>query len=452
MEHQPIKPDMVSESSMERRAFVLDQVKVEHRQDEEAPRIRGHAAVFNELSEDLGGFREQIRPGAFSTSIRQDDVRALHNHNSDHVLGRSSAATLELSEDERGLAVEIIPPDTQVGRDLLVSLERGDIREMSFGFAVRPGGQEFSEDENGQIIRTLTDVRLFDVSTVAFPAYPATDVAVRSLQNWRAEHLAETDDDGLINISEPQSIERMRAIRDSIIAKEARKQDWYEIRRHEVEDGEQETSTIIIYDGIGMFGTDCREFVRTLEEVSSHKLIIRLNSPGGSVFDGAAIYNALRTHPGGVEVQIDGLAASAASVIAMAGGKVSMNQNAFLMIHGASSCVLGNAADMRHEAGVLEKVNASFAKTYAIRAGRDVKEFLDWMAEETWFTADEALEIGLIDEVLHTEPANIRHHNLSHYRNVPEKLYELRRQQWREANRRKHTRLRRVELEKATAR
>ncbi len=172
-------------NDVERRFYQLEDVRIERRADA-APILRGHAAVFNQLSEDLGGFREQIAPGAFVEAIQKDDIRALFNHNPDFILGRNLAKTLRLSEDARGLAIEIDPPDTQVARDLLVSMERGDVTQMSFGFSVRPGGQDWAKDDNGQTIRTLKRLRLFDVSPVTFPAYPQTDIAVRELRNWNA--------------------------------------------------------------------------------------------------------------------------------------------------------------------------------------------------------------------------------------------------------------------------
>lgn len=172
-------------TDFERRQFIVDKLQVETREDGKR-RIMGHAAVFNQLSEDLGGFREQIAPGAFEEAIKADDVRALYNHNPDHILGRNLAGTLKLSEDARGLAIEIDPPDTQIARDLLVSMERGDINQMSFGFSVKPNGQNWAKNDEGQVIRTLTRVRLYDVSPVTFPAYPQTDVAERALTAWRS--------------------------------------------------------------------------------------------------------------------------------------------------------------------------------------------------------------------------------------------------------------------------
>lgn len=172
---------------LERRHFVCDALQIETRagkDGKETPVIRGHAAVFNQLSEDLGGFREQIAPGAFTEAIKTDDVRALWNHNPDFVLARNMSGTLQLSEDTRGLAIEIDPPDTQWARDLLVSIKRGDVNQMSFGFSVRPNGQNWAKDDTGTVVRTLTRVRLFDVSPVTYPAYPQTDVAARCLRSW----------------------------------------------------------------------------------------------------------------------------------------------------------------------------------------------------------------------------------------------------------------------------
>ena len=170
---------------IERRYTVVSLLTVEERGEAKKPIIRGHAAVFNQLSEDLGGFREQIAAGAFAEAIQKDDVRALLNHDPNFVLGRSGAGTLRMTEDAHGLAVEIDPPDTQAARDLLVSMKRGDITQMSFGFSVRPNGQNWAKDDAGQYVRTLTRVRLFDVSPVTYPAYPQTDVAVRSLTEVR---------------------------------------------------------------------------------------------------------------------------------------------------------------------------------------------------------------------------------------------------------------------------
>lgn len=135
--------------------------------------------MFDALSEDLGGFREKIAPGAFTRTLKNADVRALFNHDSNYVLGRNTSGTLTLSEDLQGLAIQIEPPDTSWARDLIVSMQRGDINQMSFQFSAIKDGWESGED--GGQIRTLKEVKLYDVSVVTFPAYPQTDVSVREL-------------------------------------------------------------------------------------------------------------------------------------------------------------------------------------------------------------------------------------------------------------------------------
>jgi HK97 family phage prohead protease len=160
-------------------------------------RVRGYAAVFNQLSEDLGGFREQIMAGAFSGRLA-DDVRALINHDSNLVLGRTVANTLTMAEDAHGLAVDITLPDTQAARDLAVSMERGDVSQMSFSFTVSKDGQSWQRDGTGPWIRTIKRVaRMFDVSVVTYPAYPQTDAALRSLEAWRRGHQVDPPSDDL---------------------------------------------------------------------------------------------------------------------------------------------------------------------------------------------------------------------------------------------------------------
>jgi HK97 family phage prohead protease len=168
-------------TEVEKRMFDAEALTVHRRDDGKSPMMRGHAAVFNELSGDLGGFREQIIPGAFAEAIETDDVRALINHDSNFVLGRNRAGTLAMREDVRGLAVEITPPDTAFARDLIVSMERGDVTQMSFAFRVRPNGEDWAKNDDGVWVRSVKRVRLYDVSVVTYPAYTQTDVAMRSL-------------------------------------------------------------------------------------------------------------------------------------------------------------------------------------------------------------------------------------------------------------------------------
>lgn len=169
-----------SKGNLERRFFNLSELRMEG--TGEARRIIGHAAVFNTQA-SIFNFREQVAPGAFSETIGTDDVRALFNHNPDWILGRNTAGTLILREDERGLYSEIIPPDTQAARDLLISIDRGDISQMSFGFVTLSDKWE-RDEQSGTDLRTLLKVRLYDVSPVTYPAYEETDVALRSHEAW----------------------------------------------------------------------------------------------------------------------------------------------------------------------------------------------------------------------------------------------------------------------------
>jgi uncharacterized protein len=177
---------------VERRSFTVSGLKIEKRSTDGKAVMRGHAAVFNSTSADLGGFREQVAPGAFTRTLEQGaDVRALINHDPNLVLGRSKAGTLRLSQDETGLAVEIDPPDTTYARDLMASMERGDIDQMSFTF--RTVKDDWAQSPSGTM-RTLLDVDLLDVSPVTYPAYAATDIAARSAQESPAATDTEAKD------------------------------------------------------------------------------------------------------------------------------------------------------------------------------------------------------------------------------------------------------------------
>lgn len=141
--------------------------------------IIGYPAKFNKLSQRMWGMREQILPGAFKRTLAEGaDVRALLNHNPDLVLGRNKAGTLRLKEDGTGLRMEIDPPDTQVARDLMTSIDRGDITQGSFRFKTVTDNWHM---QDGETIRDLIDVDLMDVSPVTFPAYEDTDMGVRAL-------------------------------------------------------------------------------------------------------------------------------------------------------------------------------------------------------------------------------------------------------------------------------
>lgn len=136
--------------------------------------LRGYAALFGVLSEQLGNFRESIRPGAFTNTLAAGaDVRALVDHDPSKIIGRTKSGTLRLQEDNRGLLSTIDLPDTTVGHDVYESVKRGDISQMSFGFRVLKDAWPASDR------RELIEVSLIDVSAVSFAAYPQTSIAVR---------------------------------------------------------------------------------------------------------------------------------------------------------------------------------------------------------------------------------------------------------------------------------
>ena len=179
-------------SGVERRFLSVSGLELREHEDK-PPIITGYAALFDTLSEPLGGglfsFREKIRPGAFKRTLAEGaDVRALVDHDPSKVIGRRKNNTLEVAEDKRGHKVVITPPDTQVGRDIVTSIQRGDVDQMSFGFMVREQVWQEFEDPDKTDIRELVDVDLFDVSAVTFPAYTDTSVAVRSLEAWKADN------------------------------------------------------------------------------------------------------------------------------------------------------------------------------------------------------------------------------------------------------------------------
>jgi HK97 family phage prohead protease len=149
--------------------------------DSGSPKINGYAAKFGVRSEDLGGWVEVIALDAFDAALADNpDVRGLFNHDANLILGRTTSGTLKLSVDKVGLAYEISPPDTQVARDLLISMERGDITQSSFGFICMDAAWGYDE-VTGMDVRTVKQALLFDVSPVTYPAYTDTTSEARSL-------------------------------------------------------------------------------------------------------------------------------------------------------------------------------------------------------------------------------------------------------------------------------
>jgi ATP-dependent protease ClpP protease subunit len=190
-----------------------------------------------------------------------------------------------------------------------------------------------------------------------------------------------------------------------IAAMSKRQPDWYRI----VNKAEQDRTELYIYDEIGWFGTTAGEFVDKLAEVETGQIDVHINSIGGSVFDGIAIFNALRTHDARIKTQVDSVALSIASVIAQAGDERVMVAGSQMMIHEAWGLAIGAADDMREYADLLDTQTDNIAGIYADRVGGSGKKahFLSLMTGEKWMNASEAVDEGLADSVLKPRPSKV---------------------------------------------
>ena len=170
--------------------------------------------------------------------------------------------------------------------------------------------------------------------------------------------------------------------------------NWYNIKNL------SDTSTeVIIYDEIGAWGVDSKSFIEEVKEISTENVLLRINSPGGSVIDGLSIHDAIKRMPQKVTAQIEGLAASIASVIALGADEVTMSENSLFMIHNVWGGETGGAKDMRKAADLMDKMGDRLVNIYVSKTGKEESEIRSWMDEETWFTANEALEAGFINSI-----------------------------------------------------
>jgi len=172
---------------------------------------------------------------------------------------------------------------------------------------------------------------------------------------------------------------------------------WYRITNA----ADSDEAEVMIYDEVGgWFGCTADDLIAELKQITAPRMRVRINSPGGSVFEGIAIANALRAHPASVTVQVDAIAASIASVIAMSGDRIEMAPNSMMMIHDASGLCLGNAADMEEMAELLDLISDNIADAYAARAGGTREQWRERMRAETWYLPEDAVENGLADEAV----------------------------------------------------
>lgn len=377
--------------------------------NEAAPRIsdgviRGVAAVFNRLSNDLGGFREIIKPGAFDRSLReiaegkrQVDARIQHEGGLS-VCGTTANGTLRLFTDDIGLNYEITPPDTTFGKDLTTMVRDGYLRHSSFAFECGDDQVRWNWKEKPPVVEVM-DVDLIDVAPCSRPAYDETTVAVRSMIS-RA------------HTPKPESNTKTRV----------------EMRY----DGQKKIVEFYLLDQVlpGWMKNYFPDIVTAgsiVDELGAHpdaeRIEMYVNSPGGDVFEGISIYNTLKNHPAPVHVNVIGMAASIAGVIAMAGDHIQMGEGSFLMVHNAWTGARGNAMEMRNTAKLLDKIDGSIAGILANRSGAEQKQVLKWMADETWFTASEAVDAGLADRISPSAPATAgdegKRARAMGYRNIP---------------------------------
>lgn len=175
---------------------------------------------------------------------------------------------------------------------------------------------------------------------------------------------------------------------------------WFSIN---AKAGAEDSAEVYIYDYIGWGGVTAQSFIESLKALQAKKITVAISTPGGDVFDGLAIYNALRSHAAEITTRVEGLAASIGSIIALGGDKVVMADSSFMMIHNPWAVAMGSAKEMREMADTLEKVGGTLASIYANRSGLSMKEVHRLMDEETWFTAQEAVDAKLADSIIENE-------------------------------------------------
>jgi HK97 family phage prohead protease len=406
--------------------------------------------------DEIGQYEESVASGAGAATIAsKPDVAFLVNH-SGVTMARTTAGTLFLSEKpEGGWHEAFLNPKRTDVNDLIIAMDDKSVDQMSFAFMIPENGGWWSDDFTHFEIRSY-DLDRGDVSAVNYGASPYTDIAARTsevlqdLSHLPMGALREAENRlikrGLTRGAAPADSSRERIevrsarTEPTIIAKGSHskavarlnsrmgqaaaryvalaaergmpqvaelltaKLPWFEIRNaagDQPEPGEEPgTASVYVYDEIGgSYGVDAKAFAEQLDEITAPNISLRINSPGGSVFDGITIHSSLLHHPATVTTYVDGLAASAASVIAMAGDRIVMMPGAQLMIHDASMTDDGNAADKEAAKVYLNRQSDNIASMYAGRAGGDPAEWRDLMRAETWAFGQEAVDLKLADEV-----------------------------------------------------
>jgi len=420
----------------------------------------GYFTVYNRsypMWDVFGEYAERVRTGSGARSLASDpDVAFLINH-AGVTMARTATngtrqPTLELREEDTGAWHDAwVNPKRRDVADMLIAMDDGNIDQMSYAFMIPEGKGLWSEDwTEFEIIEW--DIDRGDVSAVNYGANPYTDIAARTAEvlndidhlpqgalRAAAERLQRRGEAPTSarrerievagrSASGSDLAARLRARIDRTADRYRRffageqtertvstiqnvKLPWFAIRNADGEEyddardgkaaqGDSATATIFIYDEIGgSFGTNAKSFAMALEEITAPNITLRINSPGGSVFDALAIHSSLLHHPARVTSYIDGYAASAASVIAMAGDEVVMMPGTQMMIHCASATTDGDDMDHDRMVTFLRRQSENIADLYARRAGGDPAEWMDLMRAETWAIGKEAVDLGLADRV-----------------------------------------------------
>lgn len=194
--------------------------------------------------------------------------------------------------------------------------------------------------------------------------------------------------------------------------------EWYNIKNKS-----SEVADVYLFNDIGTFGVTAQNFIDEIKEYEDTELNIHINSLGGEVFEGMAIYSIIQRRKSKTTVYIEGIAASIASVIALAADEVIMSENSLLMIHNAWGGTQGEAKDMRKQAEILDKITNEIAEVYVKKSGISYNEVVRMMDEETWLTAEEAVALGFVDSI--SEPIKVAaKYDVSKYKNITNKKVE----------------------------
>lgn len=190
-------------------------------------------------------------------------------------------------------------------------------------------------------------------------------------------------------------------------------------------DNSKDIPEVMIYDQIGMDwwgdGLSARDFREEFNAIKANEINLHINSPGGSIYEGLAIYNTIKSHPAKINGFVDGIAASISSVVLMASDTIIMPENADLLIHKPWSGIVGNSDDMRNEADELDRLEDQIAKIYSDRTGINIKEISRMMSEERWISGNDAVEMGFADEVIENKKAAACMFDIGMFNSIPER-------------------------------